>query len=100
MPLKMSMWWESQADICWLPVVSLTDKRRMVRGVYVVVLVNNHVTDVVLAVLEQLKPNFCDAWSNLASAYMRKGMLQEAAECCRHALSLNPRLVRYIKRPS
>jgi protein O-GlcNAc transferase len=50
-----------------------------------------------MIVLQQLKPNFCDAWSNLASAYMRKGMLQEAAECCRHALSLNPRLVRYAK---
>jgi protein O-GlcNAc transferase len=50
-----------------------------------------------MIVLQQLKPNFCDAWSNLASAYMRKAMLQEAAECCRHALSLNPRLVRYTK---
>jgi tetratricopeptide (TPR) repeat protein len=44
----------------------------------------------------QLKPNFCDAWSNLASAYMRKGRLQEAAECCRHALMLNPRLVSFL----
>ena len=58
------------------------------------------VVEVLLILLEQLKPNFCDAWSNLASAYMRKGMLQEAAECCRHALSLNPRLVRYTCRPS
>lgn len=48
-----------------------------------------------MVVLKQLKPNFCDAWSNLASAYMRKGRLQEAAECCQHALTLNPRLVRF-----
>lgn len=41
----------------------------------------------------QLRPNFCDAWSNLASAYMRKGRLTEAAQCCRQALTLNPRLV-------
>lgn len=42
---------------------------------------------------EQLRPGFCDAWSNLASAYMRQGRLDEAAQCCRHALTLNPRLV-------
>lgn len=41
----------------------------------------------------QLRPNFCDAWSNLASAYMRKGRLGEAAQCCRQALALNPLLV-------
>lgn len=41
----------------------------------------------------QLRPNFADAWSNLASAYMRKGRLNEAAQCCRQALALNPRLV-------
>jgi tetratricopeptide (TPR) repeat protein len=40
-----------------------------------------------------LKPNFCDAWSNLSSAYMRKGHVQEAAECRQHALMLNPCLV-------
>jgi protein O-GlcNAc transferase len=27
---------------------------------------------------------------------MRKGQLQEAAECCRHALMLNPRLVSHL----
>lgn len=43
--------------------------------------------------LLQLRPNFADAWSNLASAYMRKGRLAEAAQCCRQALALNPRLV-------
>ncbi|VAH31544.1 unnamed protein product [Triticum turgidum subsp. durum] len=41
----------------------------------------------------QLRPNFCDAWSNLASAYTRKGRLNEAAQCCKQALLLNPRLV-------
>lgn len=41
----------------------------------------------------QLRPNFADAWSNLASAYMRKGRFNEAAQCCRQALALNPRLV-------
>lgn len=46
-----------------------------------------------LYVLLQLRPNFCDAWSNLASAYMRKGRLNEAAQCCRQALALNPLLV-------
>lgn len=41
----------------------------------------------------QLRPNFADAWSNLGSAYMRKGRYSEAAQCCRQALQLNPRLV-------
>ena len=41
----------------------------------------------------QLRPNFADAWSNLASAYMRKGRLDEASQCCRQALALNPLLV-------
>lgn len=41
----------------------------------------------------QLKPNYADAWSNLASAYMRKGRLSEATQCCQQALSLNPLLV-------
>lgn len=44
----------------------------------------------------QLRPNFADAWSNLASAYMRKGRFTEAAQCCRQALALNPRLVTFI----
>jgi tetratricopeptide (TPR) repeat protein len=44
----------------------------------------------------QLRPNFCDAWSNLASAYMLKGRLNEAAQCCRQALALNPLLVNFI----
>lgn len=43
--------------------------------------------------LLQLRPNFADAWSNLASAYMRKGRLNDAAHCCRQALALNPHLV-------
>ncbi|KAL9289796.1 hypothetical protein ACSQ67_024429 [Phaseolus vulgaris] len=41
----------------------------------------------------QLRPNFADAWSNLASAYMRKGRLSEAAQCCRQALAINPLMV-------
>ncbi|KAG6529291.1 hypothetical protein ZIOFF_011488 [Zingiber officinale] len=41
----------------------------------------------------KLRPNFADAWSNLASAYTRIGRLNDAAQCCRHALALNPRLV-------
>lgn len=44
----------------------------------------------------QLRPSFCDAYNNLASAYMKKGMLNEAAACCRYALHLNPKLVRTI----
>ncbi|KMZ66524.1 UDP-N-acetylglucosamine--peptide N-acetylglucosaminyltransferase, family GT41, partial [Zostera marina] len=40
-----------------------------------------------------LRPNFCDAWSNLASAYMRKNRLGEAIQCFRQALALNPHLV-------
>lgn len=44
----------------------------------------------------QLRPNFADAWSNLASAYMRKGRFNEAAQCCRQALALNPRLVEFF----
>jgi len=46
--------------------------------------------------LLQLRPNFADAWSNLASAYMRKGRLTEAAQCCRQALALNPLLVSFL----
>lgn len=43
--------------------------------------------------ISQLKPNYADAWSNLASAYMRKGRLSEATQCCQQALALNPLLV-------
>jgi tetratricopeptide (TPR) repeat protein len=46
-----------------------------------------------LVLLLQLRPNFADAWSNLASAYMRKGRLTEAAQCCRQALAINPLMV-------
>ena len=41
----------------------------------------------------ELRPNFPDAWSNLASTYMRKGSLNEAVQCCRQAIQLNPLLV-------
>ncbi|XP_062114965.1 probable UDP-N-acetylglucosamine--peptide N-acetylglucosaminyltransferase SEC [Humulus lupulus] len=41
----------------------------------------------------ELRPNFADAWSNLASVYMHKGQFNEVAQCCRQALALNPRLV-------
>ncbi|XP_035842953.1 probable UDP-N-acetylglucosamine--peptide N-acetylglucosaminyltransferase SEC isoform X5 [Helianthus annuus] len=40
----------------------------------------------------EMYPYSLDAWSNLGSAYMRKGRLTEAAQCCRQALSLNPHL--------
>lgn len=46
-----------------------------------------------LVMLFQFRPNFADAWSNLASAYMRKGRLTEAAQCCRQALAINPLMV-------
>lgn len=46
-----------------------------------------------LVLLLQLRPGFADAWSNLASAYMRKGRLTEAAQCCRQALAINPLMV-------
>jgi hypothetical protein len=39
------------------------------------------------------EPTFCDAFSNLASAYNRKVNLMEATEYCHQALALNPRLV-------
>ncbi|KAL6988257.1 protein O-GlcNAc transferase [Sarracenia purpurea var. burkii] len=45
------------------------------------------------AFLLQYRPNFADAWSNLASAYTRNERLTEAAQCCRQALLLNPHLV-------
>ena len=48
------------------------------------------------ALLLQLRPNFADAWSNLASAYMRKGRMSDAAQCCRQALAINPRLVTFV----
>ncbi|XP_019264000.1 PREDICTED: probable UDP-N-acetylglucosamine--peptide N-acetylglucosaminyltransferase SEC [Nicotiana attenuata] len=35
----------------------------------------------------KLCPNIADAWSNLASAYMRKGRLNEADQCCLQALA-------------
>lgn len=47
----------------------------------------------------QLRPNFADAWSNLASAYMRNGRLSEATQCCRQALALNHRLVIDVSNP-
>lgn len=53
----------------------------------------SHVLLLITLTSLQLRPNFADAWSNLASAYMRKGRLSEAAQCCRQALALNPLLV-------
>lgn len=47
--------------------------------------------------MSQLRPNFADAWSNLANAYMRKARVNEAAQCCRQALALNPNLVNVLK---
>ena len=56
---------------------------------FVYIFVNLYFSNFVL----KLWPNFYDAWSNLASAYMWKGRLSEAAECFRQALHLNPHLV-------
>ena len=41
----------------------------------------------------KLKPRFCDAYNNLASAYMQLGQQQEAMETYQMALVLNPGLV-------
>ncbi|CAM9820887.1 unnamed protein product, partial [Sphacelaria rigidula] len=40
----------------------------------------------------KLKPRFCDAYNNLASAYMQLGQTQEAIETYQMALVLNPAL--------
>lgn len=46
--------------------------------------------------MSQLRPNFADAWSNLANAYMRNGRVNEAVQCCRQALELNPNQVIFL----
>ena len=41
----------------------------------------------------QLKPNYSDAYNNLASTYMQLGKTEEAIETYHMALVLNPSLV-------
>ncbi len=42
------------------------------------------------AALIELKPDYAAAYNNLANALWSHGRLEEAAECCRKALSLRP----------
>ena len=60
------------------------------------ILVLSRLSPLVCIIVLQLRPNFADAWANLASAYLLKGRFNEAAQCCRQALALNPHLVGII----
>lgn len=42
----------------------------------------------------RLKPTFTDAYNNLASALVQKGMVPAALQCYQAALQINPHLVR------
>lgn len=42
----------------------------------------------------RLKPYFTDAYNNMASALVHKGLMPAAMECYAAALRINPRLVR------
>lgn len=42
----------------------------------------------------RLKPSFTDAWNNIASALVQKGLIPQAIDCYAAALRINPRLVR------
>ncbi len=41
----------------------------------------------------RLKPAFTDAWNNIASALVQKGLIPQAIDCYGAALRINPRLV-------
>ena len=41
----------------------------------------------------RLKPAFTDAWNNIASALVQKGLIPQAIDCYAAALRINPRLV-------
>ena len=41
----------------------------------------------------RLKPTFTDAYNNLASALVQKGMVPAALQCYQAALQINPHLV-------
>ena len=41
-----------------------------------------------------MKPNFTDAWNNIASALVQKGLIPQAIDCYVAALRINPHLVR------
>jgi protein O-GlcNAc transferase len=41
----------------------------------------------------RLKPFFTDAYNNMASALVAKGLIPEAMDCYMQALRVNPRLV-------
>ena len=43
----------------------------------------------------RLKPTFTDAYNNLASALVQKGMIPAALQCYQAALQINPNLVSY-----
>ncbi len=44
----------------------------------------------------RLKPAFTDAWNNIASALVQKGLIPQAIDCYAAALRINPRLVRAL----
>ncbi len=44
----------------------------------------------------RLKPAFTDAWNNIASALVQKGLIPQAIDCYAAALRINPRLVRRL----
>ena len=41
----------------------------------------------------RLKPSFTDAYNNMASALVQKGLIPQAVECYNAALQINPKLV-------
>lgn len=41
----------------------------------------------------RLKPSFTDAYNNMASALVQKGLIPQAVECYNAALQINPNLV-------
>lgn len=43
----------------------------------------------------RLKPTFTDAYNNMASALVQKGLIPQAVECYNAALQINPNLVTY-----
>ena len=43
----------------------------------------------------RLKPQFTDAYNNMASALVQKGLVPQAVECYTAALQINPNLVRF-----
>lgn len=58
-----------------------------------VMIVHDSTRSLILQSALRLKPSFTDAYNNMASALVQKGLIPQAVECYNAALQINPNLV-------